>query len=66
MRLTINGTEREVEEGTTVAALLERMAIRRDGTAVALNEEVVPRAAHGTRTLSDGDRIEIIVAVAGG
>lgn len=66
MRLTINGSEREVGEGLTVAALLDELAIRRDGTAVALNDDVVPRAEHAARTLADGDRLEIIVAVAGG
>jgi sulfur carrier protein len=66
MRLTINGTERDVSSGVTVDALLQMLALRRDGVAVALNDDVVPRAEHATRTLNDGDRLEIIVAVAGG
>jgi len=66
MRLTVNGTDRDVEAGVTVAALLATLALRRDGVAVALNDDVVPRAEHATRTLNDGDRLEIIVAVAGG
>jgi sulfur carrier protein len=66
MRLTVNGTERDVTAGVTVEALLTTLALRRDGVAVALNDDVVPRAEHATRTLIDGDRLEIIVAVAGG
>jgi sulfur carrier protein len=66
MRLTVNGTEQDVAAGVTVAALLTTLALRRDGVAVALNDDVVPRAEHATRTLNDGDRLEIIVAVAGG
>jgi sulfur carrier protein len=66
MRLTVNGTEHEAAAGVTVAALLATLALRRDGVAVALNDDVVPRAEHATRTLNDGDRLEIIVAVAGG
>ncbi|HEV8020740.1 MAG TPA: sulfur carrier protein ThiS [Candidatus Lustribacter sp.] len=66
MRLTINGAERDVSSGVTVDALLQTLAVRRDGVAVALNDDVVPRAEHATRTLNDGDRLEIIVAVAGG
>ena len=66
MRLTVNGTEREIAAGVTVDALLQTLAVRRDGVAVALNDDVVPRAEHATRTLNDGDRLEIIVAVAGG
>jgi sulfur carrier protein len=66
MRLNVNGTEREIVDGATVATLLAELAIRRDGTAVALNDDVVPRAEHDARKLKDGDRLEIIVAVAGG
>lgn len=66
MRLMVNGTERDVAAGATVAALLQTLALRREGVAVALNDDVVPRAEHATRTLNDGDRLEIIVAVAGG
>jgi sulfur carrier protein len=66
MRLTVNGTEREVQDGITIAELLEHLAIRRDGTAVALNDDVIARASHATHVLQDGDRLEIIVAVAGG
>jgi sulfur carrier protein len=66
MRLIVNGEERQVADGATVAALLDELAIRRDGTAVALNDDVVPRGEHTVRTLNDGDRLEIIVAVAGG
>ena len=66
MRLMVNGTERDVAAGVTVETLLQTLALRRDGVAVALNDDVVPRAEHATRTLNDGDRLEIIVAVAGG
>jgi sulfur carrier protein len=66
MRLTVNGTEHDVADGTTVAALLRTLDVRSDGTAVALNDDVVPRGEHATHTLHDGDRLEIIVAVAGG
>jgi sulfur carrier protein len=66
MRLIVNGEERRVADGATVAALLDELAIRRDGTAVALNDDVVPRGEHAACTLKDGDRLEIIVAVAGG
>ena len=66
MRLTVNGADHDVARDVTVAALLDTLALRRDGIAVALNDDVVPRAEHATRTLNDGDRLEIIVAVAGG
>jgi sulfur carrier protein len=64
--LTLNGAARELADGTTLDALLEALNVRRDGTAVALNDDVVPRAQYAQTTLHDGDRLEIIVAVAGG
>ncbi len=66
MTISINGEQREIAGGTTLAALLDALGVRRDGTAVALNDDVVPRAQHDQITLQEGDRLEIIVAVAGG
>jgi sulfur carrier protein len=64
--IVVNGEPREVAAGVTVDALLATLAVRVDGTAVALNDEVVPRARHAHAALQEGDRVEIIVAVAGG
>jgi sulfur carrier protein len=64
--ITVNGEQREVGDDATLDELLETLGVRRDGTAVALNDDVVPRARHGATALRDGDRLEIIVAVAGG
>jgi sulfur carrier protein len=53
---------------STVAELLVALEIdpTRRGTAVALNERVVPRATWGQVELHDGDNLEIIHAVQGG
>jgi len=53
--ITVNGEPRQVADGATVDALL-----------AALDDEVVPRAGHAAAALHEGDRVEIIVAVAGG
>lgn len=66
MTITVNGEARELPDGATLDALLETLGVRRDGTAVALNDDVVPRARHAATVLRAGDRLEIIVAVAGG
>jgi sulfur carrier protein len=62
----INGETLELPEGSTIGALLERLGMARTGVAVAQNERVVTRAQFDSRTIADGDRIEIITAVAGG
>jgi sulfur carrier protein len=64
--ISVNGEPRDVADATTLDALLERLGARRDGIAVALNDDVVPRARHAATALREGDRLEIIVAVAGG
>ncbi len=66
MQLTVNGTGHDIADGATIDALLGQLDVRRDGIAVAVNDDVVPRAEHATRALHAGDRLEIIVAVAGG
>ncbi len=66
MKATVNGGEREIAAGTTVALLLDELGVPRDGVAVAVNERVVPRSQHAVLALADGDRVEVVHAVAGG
>lgn len=63
---TINGVARELRDGITVAELLVLLGKAPVGIAVACNESVVRRSDYAVRALSEGDRIEIIQAVAGG
>ena len=66
MKLIVNGEEREFAEGLTVARLLQMMQVPQKGTAVARNDRVVRRDDHVGTQVEEGDRIEIIRAVAGG
>ncbi len=66
MKATINGRVRELPGELSVTALLEFLGSPTTGIAVARNERVVPRADYGEDRVRDGDRIEVIVAVAGG
>ncbi len=66
MKTTVNGKTQELPDGTTVAALLELLGAPRAGIAVARNDRVVRRADYEAHALVDGDKIEIIKAVAGG
>ena len=62
MRITLNGAVVETA-APTVALLLGDVP---PGHAVAVNREVVPRSAHRTHRVTDGDEIEVVEAVAGG
>lgn len=63
---TINGERKELPDGTTLAALLERLGVPPSGIAIAVNDCVVRKIAFGSHALGDGDTVEIIRAVAGG
>lgn len=66
MRILVNGRWREVAEAVTVSELVDADVSDRRGVAVALDGEVVPRAAWDTTGLEDGAHVEIVGAVQGG
>jgi sulfur carrier protein len=68
MRVLVNGEPRELSAGTTVAAVVRSLpgTLEGRGLAVAVDEEVVPRGSWSATELSDGARVEIVVAVQGG
>ena len=66
MKATINGRLRDLPDELTVGALLELLGSERNGIAVAQNDSVVRRDEFDVRPVCEGDRIEIIEAVAGG
>ncbi len=68
MTLTLNGEPVEVPDELDVVALLRHLGRDPDteSIAVAVNLDVVPKAEHATRTLTEGDRVDIVTAVGGG
>ena len=64
--ITLNGAPHSIPEGCTVAELLDALGLRRDGVAVAVDMQVVPRSAHAGRTIRAGERVEVVQAVGGG
>jgi sulfur carrier protein len=66
IQIVVNGNGQRLEAPLSVSELLERMALAGKKIAVERNGEIVPRAVHASTLLSDGDRLEIVVAVGGG
>jgi len=66
MQIELNGEQRTLDAITTVATLLDREGLAQRRVAVEVNREIVPRSAHATRTLCDGDRVEVVHALGGG
>jgi|SaaInl4_135m_RNA_FD_contig_61_925267_length_2033_multi_2_in_0_out_0_2 sulfur carrier protein len=67
MRVNVNGDSRDTDS-MTVGALLRELGVDTDrrGSAVAVNDSVVPRAKWDDTPLSEADRVEVIRAVQGG
>ena len=66
MEIIINAESRRIEDGITVAALLEELGLAGKHVAVEVNLELVPRQRHAQHRLADGDRLEIVTLVGGG
>ena len=66
MRLTINGEAKDVPRSMTVAELVLHLGLGEGPVAVELNREIVPRAQHASRTIAEGDVLEIVHMVGGG
>lgn len=66
MKIRINGEEKEIKEGLSLAALLDEFQIRPGRVVVELNRNIITRAAHGSTALKEGDALEIVHFVGGG
>lgn len=67
MEYTVNGEPRSSDEHITVAAVVEAEtgdAVPK-GVAVAINGDVIP-ASNWSHEVTDGDQLDILIAVQGG
>jgi thiamine biosynthesis protein ThiS len=66
MQLTVNGQERELSDGATIADLLVELGLDPRMLAVEKNLELIPRGKHSATLLTAGDRVEVVTLVGGG
>ena len=66
MKVTANGDPVELPDGATVEDLLAALGLGSKWVIVERNREPVARADMGVTVLGEGDRIELVRAVAGG
>jgi sulfur carrier protein len=66
IQVTVNGTAHRFERPVEVSALLSNLKLQGKKVAVERNGEIVPRSAHASTLIADGDAFEIVVAVGGG
>jgi thiamine biosynthesis protein ThiS len=66
VKIHINGEEKEISDGLSIAQLLDELQIRPARVVVELNRDIVSREAHASTTLKQGDALEIVHFVGGG
>ena len=66
MQIQLNGEPYQLPAGQTVTDLLERLELGGRRLAVELNRDIVPRSAHASTVLNEGDRVEVVHAIGGG
>jgi sulfur carrier protein len=66
--IVLNGAHCDLGAGATVAEVLARLGLEVDarGVAVAVDGEVVPRAAWGSFAVGEDARVEVLTAMQGG
>ena len=66
MRIRLNGSEREVADGTTVGRVVDQVTKDRSRVAVERNKEIVRRETYDATALREGDVVEVVTLVGGG
>jgi len=62
----VNGKAHQFACAVELSALISTLNLQGKKIAVERNGEIVPRSAHASTLLADGDELEIVVAVGGG
>ena len=66
MKVTANGKERGAADGSSVSEFVRELGLDPRFVIIELNGDALERARFEQVRLADGDRIEIVKAVAGG
>jgi len=66
MTITLNGSRREVADGTTLGQLVAEFSLPDRGVALAMNSEVVPRSAWAKTQVPPDAQVEVVTASKGG
>ena len=66
LSVRINGEERRVASGISIAALIAELGLDTKRVAIERNLEIVPRSTFDQVQVEDGDQYEIVHFVGGG
>ncbi|EOW6805193.1 sulfur carrier protein ThiS [Cronobacter muytjensii] len=66
MRIELNDEAIQCVEGLSAAQLLEQLKLDRPGTALAINQTILPRSQWPDYALQEGDSLTLFQVIAGG
>ena len=66
INIEFNGQASQVDEKSTIADLLRLAKVESRFCAVELNLEIIPKDLYDSKSLNDGDKIEVVTLVGGG
>lgn len=66
MRILFNDEPMQCDDNLTVAALLDALRQLKPGTALALNQQILPRERWEHQQVREGDQILLFQVIAGG
>ncbi len=66
MQFHLNGESTALAESCTLETFLTQQALNQPGTAVAINQQVIPRSLWSETFIRDNDDVDVFRAIAGG
>jgi len=66
IKVSVNGEVKELNENLNVTQMIEALAYKTKGFAVAVNTTFVPIAKYEETVINEGDTIDILAPVQGG
>ena len=66
MKIILNGSTREFEDGTTLKQLIDHEGLSGKRLAAEVNQQIITKTDHQNHILFENDTIEIVHAIGGG
>ena len=66
MEITLNGKKFNLETGSNIVNLIDKLDLNADKLAIERNLEIVPKSKFAMTIIKEGDRLEIVHFIGGG
>ena len=65
-KIQLNGDPYEINDGTNLSELLNKLKIQKNKVAIEVNGEIVEKSKYPNLILNKGDKVEIVKFIGGG